>query len=182
MKQRLLIARALIHNPKVLLLDEPTRSLDPITAHSLRTFLKETIAGQHNCAVLIATHDPEEALDFCDSVAILDRGRLVCMGAPRALSDALIGARYRIWTSTPEHGAFDAYLRDGVISSITVVDRTTKDVAVDVRINIQTIDTADLLAGLVGRGARISRFEKSPLGLAELIHRAITGPRPEPRA
>src|SRR5262245_8535234 len=69
MRQRLLIARALLARPKVLLLDEPTRSLDPISARAFRTFLRDEIAGRRNCAVLLATHNAEEAFDLCDRVA-----------------------------------------------------------------------------------------------------------------
>ncbi|HSH46152.1 MAG TPA: ABC transporter ATP-binding protein, partial [Longimicrobiales bacterium] len=75
MKQRLLIARALLGNPRVLLLDEPTRSLDPVSARRFRRFLREELAARQGCTVLLATHSADEAFDLCDRVAILDRGR-----------------------------------------------------------------------------------------------------------
>jgi ABC-2 type transport system ATP-binding protein len=174
MKQRLLIARALIHNPQVLLLDEPTRSLDPMTARAFRAFLRDTIVAHRNCTVLLATHDPEEALELCDAVAILYHGRLVSSGPPQALSDQLFGVRYRIWINAPQHSVFDACLREGSISNITVVNRTVGGVVLDIQIAVDA-DPADLLARCVKRGARISRFEKRPLDLADLMTRAIAG-------
>ncbi|HEX6964410.1 MAG TPA: ABC transporter ATP-binding protein, partial [Gemmatimonadaceae bacterium] len=79
MKQRLLIARALLSEPSVLLLDEPTRSLDPLSARRFRDFLRTEIAGNQGCTVLLATHSSEEAMELCDRVAVLDRGRLLAL-------------------------------------------------------------------------------------------------------
>lgn len=182
MKQRLLIARALVHRPRILLLDEPTRSLDPITARNFRTLLKERIVAEERCTVLLATHDPEEALGFCDGVAILDRGRVVSVGAPQKLADELVGERYSVWTCTPRHPAFEALLHAGSISSIAAVSRTENVSVLEIRLAAGGTEPADILASLVKHGARISRFEKSPLGLAELIERAITAAERDARA
>lgn len=77
MRQRLLIARALLGRPRVLLLDEPTRSLDPISARDFRRFLRESVVTAEGCTVLLATHDADDAWELCDRVAVLDRGRLL---------------------------------------------------------------------------------------------------------
>ena len=83
MKQRLLIARALLHRPKVLFLDEPTRGLDPKVAREIRTF----VAGlaRQDVTVFLTTHYMEEADQLCDRVAILDHGRIVAMDVPERL-------------------------------------------------------------------------------------------------
>ena len=86
MKQRLLIARALLSRPSVLLLDEPTRSLDPVSARDFRRFLREEVAGRQGCTVMLATHDADEALELCDRLAVLHRGRLVAQGTARELA------------------------------------------------------------------------------------------------
>jgi ABC-2 type transport system ATP-binding protein len=80
MKQRLSVARALLHDPPVLLLDEPTRSLDPITAKHLRRFLAEELNRRDGKTLLWATHNLQEAEQICDRVAILSRGRLLSSG------------------------------------------------------------------------------------------------------
>jgi len=83
MKQRLLIARALLHEPKVLFLDEPTRGLDPNVARDIRAF----VAGlaKEGVAVFLTTHYMEEADQMSDTVAIIDHGRIVAIGPPETL-------------------------------------------------------------------------------------------------
>ncbi len=83
MKQRLLIARALLHHPRVLFLDEPTRGLDPNVAREIRAF----IAGlpRQGVTVFLTTHYMEEADQLCDRVAILDAGCIVALDAPEQL-------------------------------------------------------------------------------------------------
>ena len=82
MRQRLLIARALLGSPRVLLLDEPTRSLDPISARQFRRFMTRLIREETKCTVVLATHSTEEAMELCDRVGVLDRGRLLAVGRP----------------------------------------------------------------------------------------------------
>jgi ABC-2 type transport system ATP-binding protein len=83
MKQRLLIARALLHRPKVLFLDEPTRGLDPKVAREIRTFV--AALTRQDVTVFLTTHYMEEADQLCDRVAILDHGRIVALAAPERL-------------------------------------------------------------------------------------------------
>ena len=83
MKQRLLIARALLHQPKVLFLDEPTRGLDPNAAREIRAFIARLAEG--GVTVFLTTHYMEEADQLCDRVAILDHGRIVGLDAPLRL-------------------------------------------------------------------------------------------------
>ena len=75
MYQRLGIARALLKRPSVLLLDEPTRSLDPTRTPQLWTLVREL--SEHGCTVLMATHNFDEAFAVADVVAVLQSGRLV---------------------------------------------------------------------------------------------------------
>jgi ABC-2 type transport system ATP-binding protein len=83
MKQRLLIARALLHSPRVLFLDEPTRGLDPALARDIRNLVMEL--ARAGTTVFLTTHYMEEADRLSDRVAILDRGRIVAMDTPAAL-------------------------------------------------------------------------------------------------
>jgi len=83
MKQRLLIARALLHQPKVLFLDEPTRGLDPNVARDIRAFVADL--ARQGVTVFLTTHYMEEADRLCQRVAILDHGRIVALGAPAQL-------------------------------------------------------------------------------------------------
>jgi ABC-2 type transport system ATP-binding protein len=89
MKQRLLIARALLHEPHVLFLDEPTRGLDPGMARDVRSIVR-TLA-QDGLTVFLTTHYMEEADQLCRRVAILDRGRIAALDTPAALKAAYGG-------------------------------------------------------------------------------------------
>ena len=77
MKQRLAIARGLLSDPDILLLDEPTRSLDPVGARDLWAFIREELMAVQNKTVILATHDMEEATVLCDTVEIIDGGTIV---------------------------------------------------------------------------------------------------------
>jgi len=83
MKQRLLIARALLHEPRVLFLDEPTRGLDPGVARDIRA-IAAGLAKQ-GVTVFLTTHYMEEADNLSDRVAIIDRGRIVALDTPEQL-------------------------------------------------------------------------------------------------
>jgi ABC-2 type transport system ATP-binding protein len=76
MKQRLAIARAMLHDPPILFMDEPTRSLDPAAALSLRTFILETLRDRDGKTILLATHNLQEAQVMSDRVAILVKGKV----------------------------------------------------------------------------------------------------------
>ncbi len=80
MRHRLAIARALLRQPQILLLDEPTRSLDPLAAGALHRLIRDTLVAQMGCTVLLATHNLQEAEELCDRIAVLHEGRLVGCG------------------------------------------------------------------------------------------------------
>ncbi|WP_405675453.1 ATP-binding cassette domain-containing protein [Streptomyces sp. NBC_01511] len=87
MAQRLLVARAIFHQPAVLFLDEPTAGLDPQSRLALWDVLDELIgAGQ---TILLTTHNMEEADHLCDRVAIIDQGRILALDSPAALKLSL---------------------------------------------------------------------------------------------
>ncbi len=84
MKQRLALARALLHDPPILFLDEPTAALDPVAARDVHGLVRGTAGGSAR-TVVISTHNLVEAQRLCDRVLILRDGRLVAEGAPRDL-------------------------------------------------------------------------------------------------
>jgi ABC-2 type transport system ATP-binding protein len=83
MKQRLLVARALLNDPRVLFLDEPTRGLDPASARDVRTLVRDR--ADRGVTVFLTTHFMEEADELCDRVAFLSNGKIVALDAPREL-------------------------------------------------------------------------------------------------
>lgn len=80
MKQKLALARALLKNPRIMLLDEPTRSLDPLSQKEIRKLLRGLLIEQLGKTVLLVTHSLAEAEEVCDRLAILHHGRIVALG------------------------------------------------------------------------------------------------------
>lgn len=90
MKQKLAIARALVHNPSVLFLDEPTTGLDPESSKGIRDLI-EGLSQHEKHTILLCTHRLEDAERLCSRVMILNRGKSVIVGTPNALRDKIAG-------------------------------------------------------------------------------------------
>jgi ABC-2 type transport system ATP-binding protein len=88
-KQRFSIASALVNDPRVLFLDEPTTGLDPQARRHLWGLVRTIRDSGHT--VVLTTHYMEEAEELCDRVAIMDHGRIIALDTPQRLVDALIG-------------------------------------------------------------------------------------------
>lgn len=87
MKQRLTMMKALVHNPPILLLDEPTLGLDPVGAREIRKKILDMKKEGHT--ILLTTHYMQEADELCDRVGIIDQGKLIALGTPKELKDGL---------------------------------------------------------------------------------------------
>lgn len=174
MRQRLLIARALLSRPRVLLLDEPTRSLDPISARRFREFLRTEIVERQGCTVALATHNTEEAMELCDRVAILDHGRLLAVGKSQELSRQFADSVYCLWTRNPDHPAIIMLDVEGRARMIDVAPADTDGwYCVRLEIDGGMTHSTDILNCLVASGVDVARFEQQQLSLAELIERVV---------
>ncbi|MBN1248610.1 MAG: ABC transporter ATP-binding protein, partial [Anaerolineae bacterium] len=88
MRQRLALARTLIHQPTVLFLDEPTAGLDPIARRDVHDLIMQ-LSDQEGRTIFLCTHDLAEAQKLCDRVAVMENGRLVAIGTPDGLAREL---------------------------------------------------------------------------------------------
>jgi len=86
MRQRLSIARAVFHEPEILILDEPTMGLDPVAAFEIRKFV---LGLKGNKTIIVATHYLEEAEMLCDRVAVVHRGKFAYMGSAENLKEKI---------------------------------------------------------------------------------------------
>ncbi len=121
MRRRLEIARALIHRPRVLFLDEPTVGLDVASRLGVWDAL-DRLVREDGATVFLTTHSMQEADTLCQRLAILDRGRVVAEGAPEALKQALGGDVVFLCLETEEGAAARLRRLDGVASVAAGVD------------------------------------------------------------
>ena len=89
MKQRLALARTLLHKPEILFLDEPTSGLDPVAARQVHEMILQTTRQQGH-TVFLCTHNLVEAQRLCDRVGVMEHGKLVALGSPRDLARQLV--------------------------------------------------------------------------------------------
>jgi len=85
MRQRLVLARAVLHKPSVLFLDEPTAALDPMTARGIHKLIRELRDG--GSTIFLTTHNMEEATHLCDRVVMLHKGIIIEEGAPKDICE-----------------------------------------------------------------------------------------------
>jgi ABC-2 type transport system ATP-binding protein len=89
MKQRLALARALLHDPEIIFLDEPTAGLDPVSTRSVHELINR-LSRQEGRTIFMCTHNLAEAQKLCDRVAVLEHGRLVALGTPQELAEKVL--------------------------------------------------------------------------------------------
>jgi ABC-2 type transport system ATP-binding protein len=85
MRRRLEIARGVLHEPRVLFMDEPTSGLDPQSRRAIWDMFDDLRENDPDLAIVLSTHAMEEADYLCDRIAIMDRGKILCMDSPQAL-------------------------------------------------------------------------------------------------
>jgi ABC-2 type transport system ATP-binding protein len=120
MRRRLEIARGLLHNPKILFLDEPTLGLDPQTREHIWKYVERLVAEQ-KISIIITTHYMDEADRLCDRIAIVDHGKIAVNDSPEVLKRALGGDMVRLTMSNPR---LEAIREMPFVKKVEVRDRT----------------------------------------------------------
>ncbi len=124
MRRRVEIARGLVHQPRVLFLDEPTTGLDPVSRAAVWEMVRK-IKAQHELTVLLTTHYMDEADNWCDRIAIVDHGHLMALDSPIRLKASIPG------TNTIEASFGDAPANwHTQLEALPGVERVTGDASV----------------------------------------------------
>lgn len=168
MTQRVVLAKTLLHDPRLLLLDEPASGMDPIARRDLRVILQELAAG--GAAVVVSSHILSELSGMCTSVGIMHLGRLVSHGPMSRVLCALDVGAVDVELEVLEglelalelleaHSGVDVVRAEGALVRLTLSgDKSAQ---------------SDLLAALVGRGVRVSAFTPARSDIESLLMKLV---------
>jgi ABC-2 type transport system ATP-binding protein len=158
MQQKVALARALLHEPAVLFLDEPTAGLDPMAARAVRELILSMKHARRS--IVLCTHDLDEAERLADQVAILQSGRILALDAPDALRElASPETHVRVTLAPP----FPTSAPEGILEFVTAEP---------------AVANPPVIADLVGDGARIVSVTCTTRTLEDVYATAVTGELP----
>ncbi|MGE5222706.1 MAG: ABC transporter ATP-binding protein [Omnitrophica WOR_2 bacterium] len=165
MRQKLALARALMHDPPVLLLDEPTSAMDPESARLVRNSIRSLRSAQR--AILICTHNLAEAEELSDQIAIIRQGRIIAQGKPTDLKKALLGpVEYEVRLASHFNG-WNYELPSGVILTERQPD------AFRFRTDCPEEMNPRVLAILLGQGLAVISLQEVPRSLEQVYLQAM---------
>ncbi|HEX4932237.1 MAG TPA: ABC transporter ATP-binding protein, partial [Gemmatimonadaceae bacterium] len=171
MKQKLAIARAVMHRPPLVFLDEPTAGLDPVASASLRDDLVR-LAQQEGVTIFLTTHNLAEAERLCALVGVIRKGKLLDFGAPQAL---------RASRGSPVVHVVGAGLDDPVVEALAAsaavagVARRGDGIAVHLA---PGGDVPSIVAWLVQRGVRLEEVRRDRASFEDVFLELVTGDAP----
>lgn len=167
MQQRLCLAHTLVHDPEVLLLDEPASGLDPRARVELRELLRELRAMGKT--ILVSSHILPELEELCTSVAIIDRGQVLAHGRVADIERRLrVGSVLRVRVLGEEESQEAARTWFAGHPSVAAADRMA-DGLIEIGFRGDEEESAMLLAGAVGAGLRVVSFARAASDLEELF-------------
>jgi ABC-2 type transport system ATP-binding protein len=171
MKRRLNIGIGLLHEPALLVLDEPTVGVDPQSRNAILEAVAEL--GQRGMSILYTTHYMEEAERLCDRIAIIDAGRILAEGTRRALV-TMVGQRDRVTLGATGALAAAAAALAGLerVDDVSVGDGSIEVVASDARTLLPTLISAATTAGATVRSVQVTEPDLEALFL-HLTGRAL---------
>ncbi|MEG2076052.1 MAG: ABC transporter ATP-binding protein, partial [Victivallaceae bacterium] len=175
MKQRVSLGRTLIHNPQVLIMDEPAAGLDPRARLELRSLLK-ILSGQGK-AILLSSHILSELQDICDAAVIIEKGKILSSGKINnmlAESEKQREKREEVLLikSLQQSDAVKLKLMENpLIGKISVIDENE----VHAEFSGDAAAVADILQQLAGANIKVVGFSRQGMGLEELFMRITSG-------
>jgi ABC-2 type transport system ATP-binding protein len=166
MKQKLAVARALVHHPELVFLDEPTAGLDPVASAALREDLA-MLAEQEGVTIFLTTHNLAEAEKLCNQVAVINHGQLMALGSPEDLRSRTSAPRLYV----TGHG-FTPQVLDGLRSNLLVnrLRQSNGQVIMDLR---DLSRSHEIVTQLVGAGVQVDEVRKEKADLEEVFLRLV---------
>ena len=169
MQQRLGLARVLIHDPKVLLLDEPASGLDPRARIEMMAILQEL--QRMGKTIIISSHILSELQTLCNRVAIIERGKLIYAGPVQGVRDqAASGRVLRVKVSSDQDRAIELLKSRPEVGAVEAEDGHIKITLVN-----HDVDHSVIAETLVHGGARLIELREDELGLEEVFLRVTRG-------
>jgi ABC-2 type transport system ATP-binding protein len=166
-RQKLSIVRGMLTEPQILFMDEPTRALDPIAAHTVRRFIAEHVIGELGRTVVLATHSTAEAQELCHRLALVREGRLAAIGTISELR-AAVGPRDRaqVRVRSVPPGLLSTISDMPCVRSVEVEPNGSSQ-----KIELRLADLADLnavLATVIASGAVVTSCTTQDVSLEEI--------------
>ena len=168
MRQRLSVARALLSNPPLMLMDEPTNGMDPVTTRKIWAFIRTQLIGQGR-TVLLATNRMEEAEALCDKVVVLEKGKCSFYGTIDEIgAQARLGRSYEVLIEGPNKGCVEALATLGRVRECSYRDGQGRFL-LEIETERTDWDLYDVTCAVRERGGRLLSCKLNKLSVADLL-------------
>jgi len=171
MKQRINVIRALVNDPKILFLDEPTLGLDPKSTAEIRELVRR-INIEQNTTIILTTHMMVEADMLCDRIGIIDHGRIVALDTPASLKRLVSGTDMSVFEFEIPNLTGDMMASMGALPSVSSV---TQDDPTHIKVHLRGEDAFDVAIDCLRKGGAKIRTARNLEPTLEDVFLQITG-------
>jgi ABC-2 type transport system ATP-binding protein len=162
MRQRLSLARAMVHNPEVLVLDEPTAGVDPSGQIEVRKILLD-IAHKENKTVFLSSHNLDEVQRICNRIALIDRGEIKLYGGLENLRREMGGGEIVVETAVEISGTILADIQK--LAHLGFKEISGKNLVFSSQ---KGVEVSDIVSAVVGKGVKIEKVMRKEASLEEM--------------